>query len=78
MTCRECGRGRLFTKGSVYCVPMGMIIREDHQCSLDQDRLGQYGLGKRPERGEDHGKPDSDSESGKGEAEVQCDSSGAA
>ena len=34
MKCRECPIGRRFAVGSVYCRTYGMIIREDHECTL--------------------------------------------
>ena len=64
MRCRDCPEGRRFAKGSVECILYGMIIREEHECTLEG--------GKRHDRDEDHG------ESGEGKAEIQKDGSGTA
>ena len=34
MKCRECAEGRPFAQGSVNCLLYGMIIRENHECTL--------------------------------------------
>ena len=31
MRCKNCPGGRRYAKGSVNCLPYGMIIREDHE-----------------------------------------------
>ena len=64
MKCRDCPEGRRFAKGSVKCLPYGMIIREEHECTLEG--------GKRHDRAGDHG------EDGEGNAEIQKDGCGAA
>ena len=47
MKCSECGNGRRFAAGSVYCRVYGMIIRKDHECRLKG--------AKQRDRDEDHG-----------------------
>lgn len=34
MKCRDCPEGRAFAEGSVFCIPYGMIIRGEHECTL--------------------------------------------
>lgn len=64
MKCGKCPEGRKFAKGSVYCILYGMIIREDHICTLEG---GQRHDGDQDQR-EDSG----------GETELQKDGCGAA
>ena len=66
MKCRDCPEGRRFAEGSVNCILYGMIIREDHECTLEGGRRHDA------DRAADHG------EGGEGSAEIQKDSSGAA
>lgn len=64
MKCMDCAEGRRFSTGSVYCIPYGMIISEDHDCTQK---------GGRPrERDEDQREP------GQDEAEIQGERGGAA
>ena len=64
MKCKDCAEGRRFSAGSVYCIPYGMIIREDHEC--------QQKGGRPRERDEDQREP------GEDEAEIQGERGGAA
>ena len=46
MICRECPEAKRFAPGSVICLFYGMIIREDHECTLERgkqhERDGNY------------------------------------
>ena len=60
MKCKDCPDGRRFAVGSTYCVLYGIIIRDEHECTLEG--------GKRHDRGAaDH------SEGQRKEAELQKD-----
>ena len=39
MKCKQCGQGKRFADGSVYCIHYGMIIREDHECGREGAKL---------------------------------------
>lgn len=39
MKCKQCGQGKRFAHGSVYCIHYGMIIREDHECTGEGARI---------------------------------------
>ncbi len=44
MICRNCPEGRRYARGSVECLPYGMIIREDHEgtregCAEIEERI---------------------------------------
>lgn len=47
MKCKNCPEGRRFAAGSVNCILYGMIIRDEHECTLEG--------GKRHDRAADHG-----------------------
>ena len=64
MICGECPEGKHYMRGSVYCLLYGIIINEKHICTRDG--------GNRHDRDGDH------STDGKGTAELQEDSCGAA
>ena len=38
MKCRQCPEGRRFAPGSTFCRCYGMIIRDDHECTLERGR----------------------------------------
>ena len=62
MKCRECRHGRHYANGSVNCILYGMIIRAEHECTLEREILtyDDYNSG------------------GEGEAEIHGDGGGAA
>ena len=35
MICKECPAGKKHISGSIYCIEYGIIIREDHECTLE-------------------------------------------
>lgn len=47
MKCGRCPEGRQFAKGSTYCRIYGMIIRDDHEGTLESCRMA---AGEREEK----------------------------
>ena len=37
MKCRDCRHGRAFASGSVNCILYGMILRAEHECTLERE-----------------------------------------
>lgn len=63
MTCRECPKGRRMANRAVWCIPFGMFIREDHECTREGWKIDVGDTG--------------DGEGLREEAELQEDSGGA-
>ena len=38
MICKRCPEGRTYATGSTFCRFYGMIIRNDHECSLERGK----------------------------------------
>ena len=38
MICKRCPEGRTYATGSTFCRFYGMIIRNDHQCTLERGK----------------------------------------
>ena len=63
MICKDCPEAKRFAPGSVICLFYGMIIREDHNCTLERGRKHERD-GNYRERGEngsglqEDGRPD--------------------
>lgn len=38
MKCKNCPEGRHFAKGSTYCIPYGMIIRDENTCRFERGK----------------------------------------
>ena len=64
MKCRDCPEGKRMTVRKVKCIPYGMIISAEHECTREG--------GRRHDRAADHGA------AGENETELQKDGSGAA
>ena len=48
MKCRECAEGKKHSAASVFCIQYGIVMRSDHECTLEGARIREY------ERDADH------------------------
>lgn len=48
MKCKECAEGKKHSAASVFCIQYGIVMRADHECTLEGARIREY------ERDADH------------------------
>lgn len=48
MKCRECAEGKKHSAASVFCIQYGIVMRADHECTLEGARIREH------ERDADH------------------------
>ena len=57
MKCGRCPEARRFAEGSMFCMPYGMIIREEHICRFERGKRHDAADDDHGERGEGKAEP---------------------
>lgn len=58
MKCKDCAEGRRFAPGSTYCILYGMIVSDEHECTLPGGERSEGLEARRRERDTGEREPD--------------------